>query len=128
MGGGGNPLDDIVKAVRDTVETTMTGGLNLTEDGKKAKGAGDQFLYAASGDMAKDVAADETKRAKEAQGKRESAIAEQEIKNENQKKQNQLRSRQRSATGQGRSSTILTSALGAPSAGQAAGGKTLLGS
>ena len=131
-GGGGGALDSlqnlIDQVVRPVAETTLTGGLNLTEEGKKIKKAGDQFLYSASGQMAKDVADEEKRQAGVEQGKREAAIAEQETKNENQKKTNQLRARQRSASGQGRSSTILTSSLGAPASGQAAGGKTLLGS
>lgn len=83
-----------------------------------------------SGQTAKDLAAEETKRAKEEQAKREADLAEQEKKNQGQRKSASMRARQKALSGGGRQGTILTEGLGGAGGSGAAsgGGKTLLGS
>lgn len=134
MGGGssgirtdniGNFLSDTARAVVDTAPAGFYA--NNTEEGRKIKGATENYLYAASGEKAKDVAAAEGKKAQDEQAKREAQLKEQEMMKESQKKQNASRAKQKALQNSGRSATILTSPLGAAGGGQASG-KTLLGS
>lgn len=130
-GGGGGFFDSINNAIqqtRDVFETQFTAGLNQTEEGKKWKKSGDDFVRGVSGEAARDAAEKEAFSARRNQEKREMEMADQEAKSEGQSKFGSSRNRQKMLSGKGRSSTILTSPLGTPVDGAASSGKTLLGS
>ncbi len=132
-GGGGGFFDSFANAIsqtRDAYESVAT----LGESGKKDseysswKKAGDNFLEQTSGRAAQESAKKEAFNAKRDQRIREEAMTEQDAKSEGQKKFATSRNRQKSLAQGGRSSTILTSPLGAPTDSSGSSGKTLLGS
>lgn len=129
MGGGGDPIQAVVDLVRDTTETVVTGGANLTEEGKKIKRAGQGFIDATTGEAAREAAAKGKSEALANEAKNAAKLAAQEEKMKAQQDFAKRRSRQKSLMGgnSGRSSTILTSPLGVPPTSASAGGKTALG-
>jgi hypothetical protein len=130
--GGGGVFDSfqnfIDQTIRPVAETQFTGGLNQTEEGKKWKKSGDDFVKGITGESAREAAEAEKQSARRAQMERNQQIAEQEMKGANRDKFQGLRNKQKGAAGKGRASTILTSPLGTPVDQAAASGKTLLGS
>lgn len=125
MGGrSGIRTDNIFNAITDTVRVVATAGIDNANEDDLAEPLEEMVTKKkATAESEKEI-----KLARDQQGAREAAIADRNATSESRKKSDQLRARQRSSTGQGRSSTILTSALGSPNAGAATGGKTLLGS
>lgn len=134
--GGKNPISDAL----NSINRSLSDASNNTN--RMISGAGNrvnEYLAGVenstqgtidnlSGRTAEDLAEDEKKRAQEEQAKREADIAEQDKKMQGQKKSAGARARQRSLSGGGRQSTILTEGLGSAGAGSSSGGKTLLGS
>jgi hypothetical protein len=131
-GGGGGVFDSfqnfIDQVARPVVETQLTGGANQTEEGKKWKKSGDDFVKGITGEAAREAADAEKQSARRAQQERAQQIADQEAKSAGRDKFAGLRNKQKGAGGKGRASTILTSPLGTPVDGAASSGKTLLGS
>ncbi len=130
--GGGGAFDSfqnfIDQVARPVTETQLTGGANETEEGKKWRKQGDDFVKGITGETAREAAEAEKQSARRAQMERNQQIAEQEMRSSNRDKFQGLRNKQKSASGRGRASTILTSPLGTPIDQAASSGKTLWGS
>ncbi len=131
-GGGGGAFDSfqnfIDQVARPVGETTLTFGLNQTEEGKKWKKDADNMVAGMTGETARTAAEAEGKKARNEQTRREAQMNDQAMKGEAQAKFSTSRNRQKALAGNGRTSTILTSPLGGASSSATNSGKTLLGS
>lgn len=129
MGGGGNPIQDVINVVRDATEISLTGGTLITNEGKKVKKGVEGMVSSITGEAAREAAAKGEAAALAQETKQNAKLAAQDEKFKLQQEFSRKRSRQKSLMGgnSGRSSTILTSPLGTPSTGAGAGGKTALG-